>query len=164
MNRTKFAALILAVALASACASLQVGTIKPNVAATNEIVMTPELKGLLASNPKPKIVIRIPNPPANVTEADRFNSYINVIEKTFVQKGFTVRDRALLENLMRSGNPDYKSIKEKTDTDLIIDILALNFDKTVAVRTFFNKTTQKEGLSPPTPPTSFAPSSPSNAG
>jgi len=144
MRWAKTAGLVLIAATAMSCVTFQVGTIQPNVSATNEIVMSPELKTLLRANPRPKIVIRIPNPPSNVTEADRFNSYINVIEKTFVQKGFAVRDRALLENLMRSGNPDYRSIKEKTDTDLIIDILALNFDGKVAVRTFFNKTTQKE--------------------
>jgi len=144
MRITKIAAVVLLTVILSSCTQPYLGNVKLNVAASNEIVFTPELKELLQVIPKPKIVIRVTNPPTNVTEADRFNSYINEIEKIFVQKGYTVRDRALLENLMRSGNIDYKGIKDKIDTDLIIDILALNFDNSTASRTFFNKTTQKE--------------------
>ena len=144
MRLAKTAALLLAATAAMSCMSFNLGTVKPNIALGSEIVSTPELKAMLQEIPKPKIVIRVPNPPANVTEADRFNSYINVIEKTFVQAGYTVRDRALLQNVMGGGNVDYKSLKEKIDTDLIIDILGLQFDGSTAVHTFFNKTTQKE--------------------
>lgn len=144
MRFTKIAGLILLAAVLTSCTSFNLGTIKTNVAAGSEIVLTQELKALLQEIPKPKIVIRVPNPPSNVTEADRFNSYINAIEKMFVQQGYTVRDRALLQNVMGGGNIDYKSLKEKIDTDLIIDILALNFEGTTTVHSFFNKTTQKD--------------------
>lgn len=144
MRFAKIAAVVLLTAILSACNPLYLGNVKTNVAASNEIVSTPELKNMLKAIPRPKIVIRVANPSTNVTEADRFNSYINEIEKVFVQKGFTVRDRALLENLMKSGNLDYKGIKDKIDTDLIIDILALNFENTTVARKFFNKTTQQE--------------------
>lgn len=144
MRFIKIAAVVLLTAILSACPQFYLGNVKPNVAASNEIVITPELKMLLQAVPKPKIVIRVANPSTNVTEADRFNSYINEIEKVFLQKGYTVRDRALLENLMRGGNIDYKGIKDKIDTDLIIDILALNFDNSTQAHTFYNKTTQKE--------------------
>jgi len=130
--------------LFTACTKLYLGNVKTNVAASNEIVFTPELKTLLQDIPNPKIVVRVANTPKNVTEAERFNLYINEIEKIFVQEGYTVRDRALLENLMQGGNIDYKDIKGKIDTDLIIDILALDFDKVTISHTFFNKTTQKE--------------------
>ena len=143
MRNAKTAFILLAAAVAASCMSFQVGTIRTNVAASSEIVLAPELRALIAEIPKPKIVIRVPNPPANVTEADRFNSYINVIEKEFVQQGYTVRDRALLQTLV-AGNSDYKAIKERIDTDLIIDVLALHFDGTVAVHKFFNKTTGAE--------------------
>jgi hypothetical protein len=143
MRFARIAGLLLLAAIVMSCASFNLGTIKPNTV-SSEIVLTPELKKLLQETPKPKIVIRVPNPPANVTEADRFNRYINVIEKMFVQEGYTVRDRALLQNVMGAGNVDYKSLKEKIDTDLIIDILALNFEGSIPVHTFFNKTTQKD--------------------
>jgi hypothetical protein len=128
----------------TACAKPFVGSIKTNVAAGNEIQFTPELRQLLQDIPKPKIVIRVANPSTNVTEADKFNSYINEIEKMFVKNGYTVRDRALLENLMRGGNNDYKSIKDKIDTDLIIDILALSFNSSTKVRSFLNRDTEEK--------------------
>lgn len=117
---------------------------KPNVSAKNEIVMTNELKALFQENPRPKVVIRVPNPPTNVTEAEKFNAYINTIEKIFIQSGYTVRDRALLETLLKTGTTDYKTIGEKIDTDIIIDILSLQFDIPNRVYTFLNKTTKKE--------------------
>jgi len=132
------------VLLFTACAKPFVGSIKTNVAAGSEIQFTPELRQLLQDIPKPKIVIRVANPSTNVTEADKFNSYINEIEKMFVKNGYTVRDRALLENLMRGGNNDYQGIKAKIDTDLIIDILALNFDTLTRVHSFVNKATQEK--------------------
>jgi hypothetical protein len=146
MKSAKFAAWVVLAAILSfsSCGKIYIGRVKPNVAANNEIVFTPELKELLQANPRPKIVIRVANPSRNVTEADKFNSYINEIEKIFVKKGYTVRDRALLENLLGDGNLDYKGIKDKIDTDLIIDILALHFENSVLARTFFNETTQEE--------------------
>ena len=127
MTKAKTIGIVLSGLLLATCMPFQ-GTVKPNVATKNEIVITPELKAILAVNPRPKIVIRVPNPPTNVTEADRFNTYINIIEKTFLQQGFVVRDRALLENLMQSGNIDYQGIQKTIDTDLIIDILSLEFN------------------------------------
>jgi hypothetical protein len=143
MRYSKIASLIILAGLALACTPLQIGTIRTNVAGSSEIVQAPELRAFISQNPRPKIVLRVPNPPANVTEADRFNAYINVIEKEFLMQGYTVRDRALLQTLV-AGNADYKAIKERIDTDLIIDILALHFDGTVAVRSFRNKTTGAE--------------------
>jgi hypothetical protein len=144
MKTIRIIGVLLLAAWTTGCLSTFVGRPKPNVAAGNEIVLTAELKTLLNEIPKPKIVIRVPNPRSNVTEAEKFNSYINQIEKVFIQNGYTVRDRALLENLMRSGNADYKGIKDKIDTDLIIDILGLEFDIPNPVKTFFNEATQKE--------------------
>jgi hypothetical protein len=144
MKKIKIIGLLLLAAWMTGCMPSLVGRVKSNVAAGNEIVLTPELKSLLGETAKPKIVIRVANPPSNVTEAEKFNSYINQIEKIFIQNGYIVRDRALLENLMRSGNMDYKSIKDKIDTDLIIDILGLEFDIPNPVKTFLNEATQKE--------------------
>lgn len=130
--------------LASFSCTFYTGIVKPNVSAKNEIVMTDELKALFQENPRPKVVIRVPNPPTNVTEAEKFNAYINTIEKVFIQSGYTVRDRALLETLLKTGTTDYKTIGEKIDTDIIIDILSLQFDIPNRVYNFFNKTTNKE--------------------
>jgi hypothetical protein len=140
----KIVGLVLSVVFLISCAAYQ-ARVKTNVAADNEIVISPELRDLLAVNPKPKIVIRVPNPPSNVTAAEKFNTYINVIEKTFLRAGFVVRDRALLENLMKTGKADYQSIKNTIDTDLFIDILSLEFEIPNNVGTFYNITQKRDG-------------------
>jgi hypothetical protein len=145
MKSIKLMAAALALMIfASACPMpLPRAIIKPNSSARNEVIVTPELKALLEETPRPKLVIRVSNPPANVTEAEKFNAYINLIEKTLMQNAFTVRDRALLENLMRSGNADYKTIGEKIDTDIILDILSLQFDIPNRWTTYLNLTTNQ---------------------
>jgi hypothetical protein len=127
------------------CVTISRGIVKPNSEAKNEVVVTNELRALLADKPRPKLVIRVSNPPGNVTEAEKFNTYINQIEKELMQSGFTVRDRALLENLLRSGNADYQTIGEKIDTDIILDILSLQFEEPNRFTSFMNvETKQKE--------------------
>jgi hypothetical protein len=143
MKYLKIVSLILSALFLFSCASYQ-GRVKTNVTEQNELVVTPELRALLAVNPKPKFVIRVPNPPSNVTAAEKFNTYINAIEKTFMQVGFVVRDRALLENLMKSGNADYQSIKNTIDTDLILDILSLEFELPNNVGAFYNITKKRD--------------------
>lgn len=139
MKIQKIAGLALFILFLVSCMPYE-GKVKTYVAGESEIIITPELQALLAAIPRPKIVIRVPNPPSNVTEAEKFNTYLNLIEKTFLQKGFVVRDRALLENLMRTGNVDYQSIQRTIDTDIIIDILSLEFDIPNRVNSYFNET------------------------
>jgi hypothetical protein len=45
---------------------------------------------------------------------------------------------------MKGGNVDYKSIKDKIDTDLLIDILGLSFETPTVSHSFINKTTHLE--------------------
>jgi len=146
MKNAKLTALVLAMTAMFACMMpLPKAIIKPDSQSRNEVILTNELKALLVDTPRPKLVIRVSNPPGNVTEAEKFNAYINLVEKALLTNGFTVRDRALLENLMRSGNADYRTIGEKIDTDLIIDILSLQFDVPNHFTTYLNETTgQKE--------------------
>jgi tetratricopeptide (TPR) repeat protein len=127
------------------CVHISRGIVKPDSEAKNEVVVTNELRALLAEKPRPKLVIRVSNPPGNVTEAEKFNTYINQIEKELMQSGFIVRDRALLENLLRSGNADYQTIGEKIDTDIILDILSLQFEEPNRFTSYMNvETRQKE--------------------
>jgi hypothetical protein len=146
MKKISIIALLAASLLAAAGCTVKVplAMVKTDTQAKNEAIMTDELKALLAEKPRPKLVIRVSNPPANVTEAERFNAYINVIEKTFMENGFTIRDRALLENLLRAGNVDYESIGAKIDTDLIIDVLSLQFDIANPITVYQNLMTQQQ--------------------
>ncbi len=142
MKTANVSALILFVLIFASCMPFT-GIVRTDTISKNEIVITPELRALLAANPRPKLVIRTPNPPTSVTELEKFNTYINIIEKQLLQSGFVVRDRALLENLMRSGSADYRSIQRTIDTDLIIDILALSFDISNTVSEFYNATLKR---------------------
>jgi hypothetical protein len=54
------------------------------------------------------------------------------------------RDRALLENLLRFGSDDFETIGKKIDTDIIIDILSLQFDIPNKIYKFFNITSNQE--------------------
>ncbi len=145
MKNCKWVVLILAAATMVSCmARVRQGMIRYDAGKKNDVLVTSELRALLEKNPRPKLVIRVSNPPANVTEAEKFNSYVNSFERVLIENGFTVRDRALLENLMRSGNTDYQTIREKIDTDLIIDILALEFDIANPLKTYLDYKSGRE--------------------
>lgn len=149
MRSLKFLMILISILTAMSCAMYYqshpiIGVVEPNSDAKNEVIMTDYLKRLLIANPKPKLVIRVPNPPSNVTAAEQFNYFVNIIEKVFIENGYIVRDRALLENILRSGSSDYKTIGVKTDTDIIIDILSLQFDIPNKIYRFFNKTTYQQ--------------------
>ncbi len=109
----------------------------------DEIIITDELKELISSNPKLKIVIRIAQPSQSVTRAERVISDVNIFEKTLVRNSYIVRDRALLENLMKSESADYLSIKDKIDTDIIIEILRIEFGIPNQEKSYFNVTTNQ---------------------
>jgi hypothetical protein len=86
----------------------------------------------LKSAGEPKIVLRVPTPQGQLTQEDHkaseaMNSVYNVIEKELLKDGFTVRDRALLTEVLRN-NPklDYRTIKEKIDTQLILEIVSFS--------------------------------------
>ncbi|MEJ5166194.1 MAG: hypothetical protein WHV67_04105 [Thermoanaerobaculia bacterium] len=132
--------LLLFLIFFSVSCAFYTAAVKPNVSSKNEIVATEDLKLLLLENPNPKVVIRVQNPPSNVTEAEKFNVYINTIEKVLIQSGFVVRDRALLESILKTGTTDYRAIGEKIDTDIIIDIISLAFGLPNPVRNYINKT------------------------
>jgi tetratricopeptide (TPR) repeat protein len=143
MKTFKLMVLVLAaLTLASCMMMVRQGTVRFDASKKNDVLVTSELRALMEANPRPKVVVRVSNPPANVTEAEKFNSYVNGFERVLIENGFTVRDRALLENLMRSGNIDYETIREKIDTDLIIDILSLDFDIANPLKTYYD---QKSG-------------------
>lgn len=126
------AALVVGVvlgSLAAGCAPVHV-RVEPRVP-ENELVVKPSLVSFLKSTPEPKIVLRVPVPQGNLTQEEQknseaLNSVYNVIEKELLKAGFTVRDRALLTEVLRN-NPkiDYRAIKEKIDTQLILEIVSL---------------------------------------
>jgi hypothetical protein len=124
----------------SACASAPVDISQPIWPAlpADEIDVHASLKQLVQENPSLKVVLRVPNVTANVTQSQQanpnpgtsLNGAYDEIEKTLFKAGFVVRDRALLSSLIdKEGITSYQEIQKRVDTDLIIDISTLEFDE-----------------------------------
>jgi len=63
------------------------------------------------------------------TEEENFSlsPIYNAIEKELLKEGFNVRDRGLFNEILeKSRNNDYSSIKELTDTDLILEVVGID--------------------------------------
>ena len=102
----------------------------------NEITTTDALKTYLNLNPNPKIVLRTNSTlnTDNVTEKERNNHLYNAIESEFLKSGFIVRDRQLFDKIItNSSNNNYEKLKEKSDTDLIIELT--NIDRSIKYQT-----------------------------
>lgn len=112
----------------------------------NEVYPSPNLKSFLKDNKNPKVVLRIPSNKGEVTTSENKEYLYDAIEKELLKNGFIVRDRQLFNQVLsRTDNSaDYSKLKERTDTDLIIELSKLN---DVLYETNKYKTSKgKEGL------------------
>lgn len=94
----------------------------------DDIVTTESLKNFLDENKKPKVVLRVNESSMNVTEGENNDYLFNAIENQLLSSGFVVRDRQLFNKIIgnNENNIDYKQLKEKSDTDLIIELTKLD--------------------------------------
>ena len=101
----------------------------------DEITTTENLKKYLDGNPNPKIVLRTSAKKNEVTETENINYLYNVIESELLKNEFVVRDRQLFEKILADSdtNNNYKKLKEKSDTDLIIELT--NLDRSIKYQT-----------------------------
>jgi hypothetical protein len=119
------------IVLASACASLNMVVVRPNLPREDSVTQ-PSLQNFMRSAVNPSIVLRVPAPQGQLTQAqaqqgdlERSRAY-NAIEKELVKAGFTVRDRGLLEEVLRSTqNLDYRVIQSKIEAQLILEIVSI---------------------------------------
>ncbi|MDA7550112.1 hypothetical protein N8719_03800 [Flavobacteriaceae bacterium] len=99
----------------------------------DEITTTSSLKTFLKNNPNPKIVLRTTGTALEITdaEASQRNYLYNAIENELLKNKFVVRDRQLFNQIVNNNenNNNYGNLKEKSDTDLIIELI--NLDPTV---------------------------------
>lgn len=97
---------------------------------TEEIVTNQNLKSFLKDNKSPKIVLRVPNSALAVTDGEDNNYLFNAIENEFLANNFIVRDRQLFNQILSNNdnNIDYSVLREKSDTDLIIELSQLKSD------------------------------------
>jgi hypothetical protein len=101
----------------------------------DDIVKTESLREFLIKNKNPKVVLRIPQTAYKVTESENkdyqpenYDYLYNAIENQLLASGFVVRDRQLFNQIIGNddNNIDYQKLKEKSDTDLIIELTKLD--------------------------------------
>ncbi len=123
MNPRK--ALVILVLLAAAACMMP--TYVTTYQAKNDLVMKSAWRDFLQANPAPKVVLRVPDSPKDITQQEMmaYNSLYSFIEKRLLEANFTVRDRAMLTEVLRraSGELNYAEIGKKIDTDVIVEIV-----------------------------------------
>ncbi len=102
---------------------------------SDEITTTNSLKSYLRANPNPKIVLRTSETAQKITDNEQSDYLYNAIENELLKNGFIVRDRQLFNQIVTNNenNNNYINLKEKSDTDLIIELIKL--DPSVAYTT-----------------------------
>lgn len=94
----------------------------------DNIVTTESLKDFLENNKNPKVVLRVSNASFTVTENENNDYLYNAIENELLANGFVVRDRQLFNQIIANNDNtiDYEVLKNKSDTDLIIELTRLD--------------------------------------
>lgn len=112
----------------------------------NEIYTTEKLSSFLAQNKKPKVVLRVSNTSTNLTDQENIDYLYNTIENQLLKSGFIVRDRQLFNQIAGndSNNIDYQKIKEKSDTDLIIELTKLDPSILYKTNKYYNKNNKEK--------------------
>jgi hypothetical protein len=122
---------LLGITLSSAAAAATHVVVQPRVPPPDNVTQ-PALLTFMKTVRNPTIVLRVPAPQTLVTQAqgqqgsaDLGQGYLT-IEKELVKAGFTVRDRGLLVEILRSNqNLDYGVIQQKIDAQLILEIVSI---------------------------------------
>ncbi len=97
-----------------------------------DVVTRPALADYIRATPSPTIVLRVPTPQGQVAQEQRqqgnetLDQIYNLLEKELVKANFAVRDRGLLDAIVRSGqNLDYPLILARTNAELILEIVSI---------------------------------------
>ena len=126
-----FGLCLLVVSVSGVASAANHVVVQPRVPPPDNVTQ-PALAAFMRGNPNPTIVLRVPAPQALVAQAqgqqgsaDLNQGYL-AIEKELVRAGFTVRDRGLLQEILRSNqNLDYRGIQQKIDAQLILEIVSI---------------------------------------
>ena len=145
LNLRSVVAIAICLAGLTSCSSLLTVRTQPK---KNDITISPEMKELkttLQTTHSLAVVLRVPNSSDKVTaeQASQNSNLYNRIERNLLKAGFTVRDRGLLENLLKTGQTNYEEIGKTIQTDIIIEIMSLNFGEDNFVYDVVKKKNQK---------------------
>lgn len=107
----------------------------------DDIVKTESLKDFLSKNKNPKVVLRVNDASYAVTEDENIDYLYNAIENQLLASGFKVRDRQLFNQIIGNddNNIDYQKLKEKSDTDLIIELTKLDSKVLYETNKYYDK-------------------------
>jgi len=124
MKNYKFLTLLIVLSLLFSCSANR--TLKFNQK-PDEIINTNTLKDFLSKNKNPKVVLRVQNSSYTLTKEDSNHYLYNAIENQLLSSGFIVRDRQLFNQISGNAenNVEYQKLKEKSDTDIIIELTKL---------------------------------------
>lgn len=113
---------------------------------TDEVIKTESLKQFLANTKSPKVVLRVNNSSKTVTEDENIDYLYNVIENQLLASGFILRDRQLFNQIIgnKSNTKDYEILKDKSDTDLIIELTKLDPSVKYSTNKYYNKKNQQK--------------------
>ena len=104
------------------------GTISFDASKMNESIKSNELNGMISSSAPMKFVLREPDGFGEFAPEDKMqiNDLFSQIEKELIQQGQIVKDRRLLNLLIEKSDLDIAT--KAIDTDIIIEIIDLEFD------------------------------------
>ena len=107
----------------------------------DDIVTTQALRDFLSNHKTPKVVLRVSDASYTVTEGENVDYLYNAIENQLLASGFIVRDRQLFNKIIGNddNNIDYQKLKEKSDTDLIIELTKIDPKILYETNKYFDK-------------------------
>lgn len=114
------------------------GTVQDDVSKNNEVTKSVEFKSYIASRHKIKFVLRSPEGFNNFPEEEQkeMNEAFSQIEKELILNGHIVKDRFLLDLLLDKGDMSIQQVGKAIDTDIIIEIIDIDFNIPNHVKNF----------------------------
>lgn len=141
--RSKLLLFIVSLCLFASCSSTK--TIKFSDK-DDDVYTTDNLKEFLNEHKNPKVVLRVPDASLNTTAQENVDYLYNSIENQLLASGFVVRDRQLFNKIIGNDNNniDYEKLKDKSDTDLIIELTKLDPSIIYETNTYYDKNEQEK--------------------
>jgi len=114
------------------------GNIKYDASKQNEVTKSGELNSYLESKDNVKFVLRSPEGFDNFSyeEQIKWKDLFAFVEKELINKGYVVKDRVLLDLLLEKGDMSVMDVGKAIDTDIIIEIIDVEFDIPNQVKDF----------------------------
>ncbi len=133
--KTKLAGFIISITISflfTSCGSYTTltGNVKYDASKKNEIVKSSELRTYLAEKDKIKFVLREPTAFESMSEETKakYDNFFAEVEKDLILNGHIVKDRVLLTNLIEKGGMSISEMGKMIDTDIIIEIIDVEYN------------------------------------